>query len=125
MLCMLRALAGGLGLAVILIEALLAGLRLLTDSAHAHAALANGQLLPPAVAISLIAIWWLGAALGSALATALTGHRVTGWLIGCLLGLPMILMMILAGLPGPVLVMAGVPLAGAIAGAGLARRVIA
>lgn len=119
---MLRAVAGGLAIAVIFVEALLAGLQVFTGDGHAHAILAVGTPLPLSTFLVVSLIWLIGGTLGGALAGALTGWRPVGWLVGALLGLPMLLLLLLAGLPWAVTGTAAFPLAGAIAGAAIARR---
>jgi hypothetical protein len=120
--CMLRAVAAGLATAIIIAEALLAGLQVFTGGAHAHAMLASGTPLPAATFIAVSTIWLIGGILGGALAAAMTGWRLVGWLVGMLLGLPLGLLLLLAELPWAVTSIAALPLAGAVAGAALARR---
>ncbi len=125
MVCILRAMAGGLAIAVIVVEALLAGLQVFTGGAHAHALLAAGTPLPLGTFVVVATIWMFGGALGGTLATAMTGWRLMGWLVGLLLGLPLGLLLLLAGLPWIVVSLATIPIAGAVAGAALARRAMA
>jgi len=120
---MLRAVAGGLAIAVIVVEALLAGLQVFTGGAHAHAVLAAGTPLPLATFIVVTVFWLVGGTLGGTLAGALTGWRPVGWLVGMLLALPLLLLILLAGLPWAVASVAAAPFAGSVAGAALARRV--
>jgi len=121
-ICMMRAVAGGLAIAVIVVEALLAGLQVFTGGAHAHAALAAGTALPPAEFLAVCAIWLLGGILGGTLAAAMTGWRAVGWLVGILLAMPLGLLLLLAGLPWGLAGIAALPLAGALTGAALAHR---
>ncbi len=125
MVCMLRAVAGGLAISVIIVEALLAGLQVFTGGAHAHAALAAGTPLPLATFVAVTVIWLIGGTLGGTLAGALTGWRPVGWLVGVLLALPLLLLLLLADLPWAVASLALAPFAGSMAGAALARRVVA
>jgi hypothetical protein len=122
--CMLRALAAGLAIAVIVIEALLAGLQLYTGS-HAHIELAAGQVLPTTILLVTGTFWLLGGVLAGAMATGVSGWRITGWMAGALLTLPLLVMLLLAGFPWAVTLFAGAPLAGSIAGAAAASRALA
>lgn len=122
MSCMLRALTAGLVVAIIVIEAMLAGVQLFTVGEHPHAVLAAGEILPMDAMLVTTAIWLIGGALAGAMGTAVSGWRPVGWFTGGLLTMPLMVILLLAGTPWAVVGLAAAPLAGGIAGAALAVR---
>ena len=121
----IKALAAGVLVGVILIEAGLAGLRSLAPES---ALIVNagerfvGALIWPLLPLPAM-IWMLGGALGGAMAAAMAPKPGWGLGVGALLGLPAFLMvgMVTPGNPSALLA-ATVPLSGAAAGTALAAR---
>lgn len=121
----LKALAAGVLVGAIVIEATLAGLKsllpaatLLVDAGERFTAPLVWPLLPlPAL------IWMLGGALGGAMAAAMAPRSGWGLGAGLLLGIPAFLVvgMVTPGNPAALLA-ASVPLAGSAAGAALVAR---
>lgn len=120
----LMALAAGLLVGLIVIEAILAAIRLFTSNPELMQDLGSGMLLPGTHLLAVSATWLVGATLAGAMSTVMSGTRVWGWLAGLLLCLPALLTLTLAGYPWAMVSAGLVPLAGAIAGSALARRTL-
>ncbi|MDZ7791137.1 MAG: hypothetical protein U5L08_11730 [Xanthomonadales bacterium] len=121
----LKALAAGVLVGVILIEAVLAGLRSLVPES---ALIVNagegfvGPLIWPLLPLPAV-IWMLGAALGGAMAAAMAPKPGWGLGVGALLGLTAFVLvgMVTPGNPAALFAVT-IPLAGAAAGTALAAR---
>lgn len=121
----LKALAAGVLVGVILIEAVLAGLRSLIPEA---ALIVNagehfvGPLIWPLLPLPAM-IWMLGGALGGAMTAAMAPKTGWGLGVGALLALPAFVLvgMVTPGNPAAFLA-AAIPVAGSAAGTALAAR---
>ncbi len=120
----LMALAAGLLVGLIVIEAVLAAIRVFTSNQELMLDLASGNLLPGPHLLAVSATWLVGSILAGAMSTVMSGSRACGWLAGVLLCLPALLTLTLAGFPWSIVSAGLVPLAGAIAGSALARRTL-
>ncbi|QKK03622.1 MAG: hypothetical protein HND55_13705 [Pseudomonadota bacterium] len=118
----LGALAAGLLIGIVTIEAVCAMITLLLDPA-APQPLISRLPLDAVSALAVAAAWFGGGLLAGCMASAVTGRRLPGWLCGTLLGLSMLLVVNLND-PGSVLALIAPawPLSGALVGSGLARR---
>ena len=120
---MLKALAAGLIVGVIVTEALLAAIGVLAGNPGLPEDLAAGQPLPGMHLVAVATAWLVGSTLAGAMSTAMSGFRLLGWVVGGLLCLPTLLILVLAGFPWAVVGIGLLPAAGAIAGAAIALRV--
>lgn len=118
-----KALAAGLVVAVILIEALCAAVQVLTPELDLLEAVHGDLIPPPAVASSLALAWFLGGIATGTMSTAMGGSRGAGWIAGLMLCIPPGLIMVSSGPATGILALAGLPFAGAIAGSAIAGRV--
>ena len=118
----LKALAAGLLIGVIVTEALMAAIGVFAANPNLHEDLAAGRLLPGMHLMAVAAAWLLGSTLAGAMSTAMSGLRLLGWIAGGLLCLPALLILLLAGFPWAVVSIGLLPVAGAIAGAAIALR---
>lgn len=121
----LVALAAGLFISVILIEAISTGLSVLLPEAAMRVEAADGYAGPvvwPLLPVPAF-IWILGTLAGGAMASAVAPHPAWGIGVGALLALPVL---VLVGLVTPgnplALLAAALPLLGSAAGAALVRR---
>ncbi len=121
---MIKALAGGLAVGIIVTEALLAAVQVLTDNPTLSEDLAVGQLPPGSQLLAVAIAWLLGSVLAGAMSTAMSQLAFMGWLAGAMLCLPALLLLVLSGLPWGLVSVGFLPLAGAIAGSATARRLL-
>ncbi len=122
---LLKALAGGVVVALAFRESALAGLTLITTASASAELLVNDATSPPAAGLAVAAVIALAIGAGAAVATALGGQRSAGWLVGVLYALPALVQahyFQMSALATGFSVVA--PLVGALAGAWLAVRVV-
>lgn len=119
-----KALAAGLAVGVILLEALRTAVQAFAPGHNLYDLAANAGAVPLTALLGLAGAWLLAGTFAGAMATAMAGNRLAGWLAGMLLCLPAGLILMLSGLEGSVVAIASLPLVGAIAGSAIARRVV-
>lgn len=119
----LAAFCTGLVVGVVLIESMTAGLLVLVpeDAMSVHAADA-GRLIWPLLPVPAL-VWLFGGAACGAMASAVAGKAIVGWIAGALLAVPALLIVNLVSPGDPLcLLAAALPLSGAAAGSVFAAR---
>lgn len=121
----LVALAAGLAVGTVLMEAMLAGLLVvLPESLLRVQTPVSGPLAWPLMTIPAL-VWMAGGATGGAMAAAVSGRTGVGLLAGALMGVPAFVVVNLSTPGNPMAALAALlPLAGSAAGALLAARLL-
>lgn len=117
----LIAVTAGLAVAVVMLEALLAGIAVLAPELDLDARIHAGQNLPGTARLILIGAWVIASGLGGLMATAISSSRTVGCIAGVLLMAPALVIGVFSGMPEAFVSALGVsPLVGAALGAWLA-----
>lgn len=121
----LWALAAGLLIGIVLIEAMSAGLQVLLPGTALHVEAADGfggQLVWPLLPVPAI-VWMLGGLAAGTMAAAMGPHPVCGPIAGTLLAIPALTLVGLTAPGNPLaLLAAALPLAGSAAGTAVVVR---
>lgn len=118
-----KALTGGLAVGVVLLEALRASLQAFSPEVDFNESISNASTIPVHIMIGLPVAWLVAGLVAGAMAAAMAGNFLVGWIAGMLLCIPAGLILVLSGLGGSVVATALLPLAGAIFGSAIARRI--
>lgn len=94
------ALLVGLAVGIAAMEALLAAANRLGEFGDIDQLIFKGAGLPGTASLVFFTGWGLAGALGSVIATAISGSRTTGYVLGALLMAPTLVLGTLSGMPG-------------------------
>lgn len=117
-----KALTGGLAVGVVLLEALRASLQAFSPEVDLNEAINNSLAMPVQMMIAISVAWLIAGLAAGAMAAAMASNFLAGWMAGVLLCVPAGLILALSGIGGTVMAIALLPLAGAIFGSAIARR---